>query len=121
MLCREGVVCRVGTAHNLPRPRQPLRSPRCLVAVKVTDHDLARGGGVDRRAAPAAHQRHARRLEDIRVAAKAVVLLEDAQRKLLELRRLKGDNDTIRPHLGGGGGGLRGGWGGGVGTVGRSG
>ena len=75
----KGVVRGVGAAHDLPAPRQPVRLvDGCLVAVEVADEDLAGGGLIDGGAAPRLQQRYARLLDDLRVAAEAIVLLQDA-------------------------------------------
>jgi len=37
--------------------------------------------------------------DDFRVAVEAIVLLQNAQREILELRRLVAHDDAVRPHL----------------------
>jgi len=70
-----------------------------LRALQMTDEDLTSRGCVDWCAPPAFHQRHARSVDDVGLAPEAVILLQDAQREFLELRRFIGDDDAVRAHL----------------------
>mmetsp|Transcript_8485 Transcript_8485/g.26522 ORF Transcript_8485/g.26522 Transcript_8485/m.26522 type:complete len:283 (+) Transcript_8485:360-1208(+) len=97
VLHRKRVVGRVRTHHNLPGPR--LFRRRRGGVLEVADEDLPRRLEVDGPAAPLREDRYFWFSQDRRIGLETIVLLQDAQRELLQLWGLVGHDHSVRPDL----------------------